>query len=412
VVLAYAVAVIGGFTDSPWLQVGLATLVVASAFRLFGTARGTARVALRPALLAAVAFAAVLVLSGINGLAGWQLDTTTLIAYNTIVAVVAIVLVTDLLRGAWTEGTLADLVTNIAQDTQPGLQSELRRALGDAGLRIGYWNATRDAYMDDAGAIVTGSGSEQAVTVIDDHGPLAKVVHDAELLSDPAWEQVLAVLRLALRNARMQADIETALAQLGESRRRIVDAADDQRREVSDVLKAGPFAKLAEADAHLRGCGDLDGERDGLLAELAAVWAELEELVDGMKPPALTAGGLAAALPDLTARCAVPVDLTVRTPRLPMQVEEAVYFCCAEALTNTSRHARATRARVEATIESGVVHLVVEDDGVGGAGGTRSGLRGLADRVEALGGTLDVASPDGGGTRLTVRIPEAGGQAP
>src|SRR5262245_34444848 len=95
VVLAYAVAVIDGFTDSRWLQVGLAALVAASALRLFGTARGTARVASRPALLAAMSFAAALLLSGINRLAGWQLDMTALIAYNTVVAVVAIVLVTD-----------------------------------------------------------------------------------------------------------------------------------------------------------------------------------------------------------------------------------------------------------------------------------------------------------------------------
>ena len=413
VALAYAAAVTDAFAASPWLQVGLAGLVAASALRLFGAARGTARVAARPALLAALAFAAALVLGGVNTLSGWRLDTTVSIAYNLLVGIVAIVLVSDLLRGAWTDDAVADLVTNIRQDTRPGLQSELRRALDDPGLHIGYWNAARNAYVDEAGADMpdpeSGPERDRAVTVIDDHGPLAKIVHDAELVRDPAWEQVLTVLRLAIRNSRMHAEIDAAIAQLRESRRRVLEAGDDQRRQMVDVLTAGPFAQLAAADAQIRACGDLNGERDEILAELGAVRAELEALVNGIRPAALAAGGLAAALPTLAARSALPVDLTVRTPRLPTEAETAIYFCCAEALTNTSRHARATSARVEVTTDSGVVRLVVQVDGVGGAGHTGSGLRGLADRVEALGGTLDLASPHDGGTRLTVLIPYAGG---
>jgi signal transduction histidine kinase len=413
VALAYAVAVTDAFAASPWLQVGLAGLVATSALRVFGAARGTARVAARPALLAALAFAAALVLGGVNTVGAWRLDTTVSIVYDLIVGIVAIVLVSDLLRGAWTDDAVADLVTNITQDAQPGLQSELRRALDDPGLHIGYWNAARNAYLDGTGADVPNPGSEsdQAVTVIDDHGPLAKVVHDAELVRDPAWEQVLTVLRLAIRNSRMHAEIDAAIAQLRESRRRILESGDDQRRQMVDALTAGPFAQLAAADAQIRACTDLNGERDEILSELDAVRAELEALVNGIRPAVLVEGGLAASLPTLAARSAVPVDLTVCTPRLPAETETAIYFCCAEALTNTGRHARATTARVEVTTDSGVVRLVVEDDGVGGAGHTRSGLRGLADRVEALGGTFDLASPHGGGTRLTVLIPYAWGQS-
>jgi signal transduction histidine kinase len=124
-----------------------------------------------------------------------------------------------------------------------------------------------------------------------------------------------------------------------------------------------------------------------------------------VRPTAFGEGGLPAALPLLAARSGVPVTLTVTVGRLPPAVESALYFVCAEALTNVGKHAAATAVTVVARASADVTVLTVEDDGVGGADPRGSGLRGLTDRVEALGGTMMVTDGPAGGTMLTARIP-------
>ncbi|MEU0095554.1 ATP-binding protein [Kribbella sp. NPDC006257] len=406
VLLAYAAALTDAFHASPFLQIGLAGLVAISAMRVFGAARRAARAAARPALLVAFAFMGVLVVGGLNQAAGWRFDTVVLLVYDAVVALVAVVLMTDLFRGRWTQAALADLVTTVGQDVGTGLEAGLRHALGDDSLRVGYWDDERRTYLDETGSVVAGSEADRAVTVIDDNGPLAKLFHDPELLRDPAWvEGAVSVIRLAIRNARMHAEIESALDELRDSRRRIIAAGEDQQRGVLDVLAAGPLNQLTKAEHLVAACDELDGERNRLLTELTAVRADLDSLVRGILPPALAAGGLPVALRHLADRSATPVHVTVRAQRLPSETEAAIYFCCAEALTNIGRHARATKATVEVTSDRDSVQLIVEDDGVGGADPSGSGLRGLADRVEVLDGTLRFDSPLEGGTRLTVRIP-------
>ena len=141
-------------------------------------------------------------------------------------------------------------------------------------------------------------------------------------------------------------------------------------------------------------------------AELRAAQAELRDFAQGLRPSALGEGGLAAALPDLTLRVPVPVELAVSVGRLPPAVEAAVYFVCSEALANVAKHADAHRVSVDVVCHDGEVVARIDDDGVGGVDPTRgSGLRGLADRVEALGGRLGVEASTDGGTSVTAAIP-------
>ena len=122
----------------------------------------------------------------------------------------------------------------------------------------------------------------------------------------------------------------------------------------------------------------------------------------------LTSGGLSAALPRLAARAAIPVDVAVPATRFRPAIEAALYFVCAEALTNIAKHAQATRASIEIAAAGGVITAVVTDDGRGGADTRRgSGLRGLADRVEAFGGRLVLDSDEGAGTTVVATIPDA-----
>jgi signal transduction histidine kinase len=143
-------------------------------------------------------------------------------------------------------------------------------------------------------------------------------------------------------------------------------------------------------------------------AALTVALAELRELTQGIRPAILVERGLAAALDDLARRAALPVRLEVTIHgRLPEQVESAAYFVASEALTNAAKHSHASQVRLVASRAADVLVLEVADDGIGGAGtgGSGSGLRGLADRVEALGGRLTVSSPPGRGTTLRAEIP-------
>jgi len=122
----------------------------------------------------------------------------------------------------------------------------------------------------------------------------------------------------------------------------------------------------------------------------------------------LTNGGLAAALPELASRAPVPVDVDVDVGRVPTAVEAAVYFVCSEALTNVAKHGCASRAQIDVKLAGDRIAVTITDDGVGGADARRgSGLRGLADRVDTLGGRLSVESPPGNGTRIVAEIPTA-----
>jgi len=140
---------------------------------------------------------------------------------------------------------------------------------------------------------------------------------------------------------------------------------------------------------------------------LAGALEELQEISRGIHPAILAQGGLAAALKILARRSAVPVELAVRAgPRLPEPVEVAAYYIVSEALTNTAKHAHASAVHVAVEARDGILGLSIRDDGRGGADPARgSGLIGLTDRVDALGGTIEVASPVGAGTTLLIRLP-------
>ena len=203
---------------------------------------------------------------------------------------------------------------------------------------------------------------------------------------------------------------------LAASRARIVAAADEERRRVARDLHDGAQQRLANTVITLklarraleRGDGDavvLVGEALGH-AERAT--DELRELANGIFPCVLTRGGLRAGVEALAGRMPLPVEVGVSVDRLPGTVEASAYFVVAEALANVARHSRAGRAVVTARIEDGTLEVRVRDDGVGGARAGEGGLLGLADRLAALDGRLDVESPADGGTLVAAAIPLSG----
>jgi signal transduction histidine kinase len=416
VAAAYLGAVIEPIARDELATLVLAALVAAAAADILLRASGTARRAGIPALAAALAFACVLALGAGQRLAGWNADREVLWAYQIVIACVAILLLVDLLRGRWAEAVVADLVVDLGKrvDTRT-LREELGRALGDRSLVLGYWLAEEGRYVDDAGQAVElpEPGAERAVTALTDGGePIAVLVHDPAVLEDATFvEAVASAARIAVSNARLQAEVRAQVMELAASRRRIVEAADAQRRRLERELREGAEQRLIRVEELLAQAHEAAGTRAGeqLTAfekDLQGARAELRNFAQGIHPAALTEGGLAAALPELAVRAGMPVELEISVGTVPPAVEAAVYFVCAEALANAAKHAEAASVTVRVSQSIGLLFLTFTDDGVGGAdAGKGSGLRGLTDRVEALGGQLSIRSPMGGGTRLDATIP-------
>jgi PAS domain S-box-containing protein len=213
---------------------------------------------------------------------------------------------------------------------------------------------------------------------------------------------------------RLNAELHARLEDLAASRARIVTAGDVERRRLERNLHDGAQQRLVTISLSLRLAlarlaADPDAAR-GLLADagdqLTVALDELRELARGLHPAVLTDRGLRAAVEVLAGRAPVVVEIgEIPDERLPEPVEAAAYYLIAEALTNVAKYAQASTARVRVTLDGTGVVVEVSDDGIGGADPANgSGLRGLADRVEALGGSLHVHSPPGGGTSLRAEI--------
>jgi signal transduction histidine kinase len=205
---------------------------------------------------------------------------------------------------------------------------------------------------------------------------------------------------------------------LGASRARIVAAADETRRRIERDLHDGTQQRLVSLGLELRAAQaavppelvELERALARVGDGLASVFDELREIAHGIHPAILSEGGLELAIKALCRRSAVPVSLDVHAERrLPVPVEVAAYYVVSEALTNTAKHAHASVVHVELDTQGATLRLAIRDDGIGGADpGQGSGLVGLSDRIEALGGTLEVTSPAGSGTTLRIEVPVGG----
>ena len=276
------------------------------------------------------------------------------------------------------------------------------------------------AATDPIGVVAREAGYKSAIgspIVVDGHLWGAISAASTEGPMPPASEARLAsfteIVATAIANAESSAE-------LAASRRRIVAASDDARRRIERDLHDGVQQRLVSLALELSAmkadptAGDELQERlSRVTADVGSVLDALVELARGIHPAILKHGGLAAALRVLARRSPVPVELDARIEGpLPDDVEVAAYYVAAEALTNAAKHARASAIHLSATTSDGTLLLLVRDDGVGGAdpsGG--SGLVGLEDRVEALGGTIKIDSPAGRGTSLMVALPIATGPA-
>ena len=308
---------------------------------------------------------------------------------------------------------VGDLVVEL-NHVQPGeVRDALARAVGDPTLQVGLWLPDRQEWVDEQGEpLDLPPGEGRHATYIGDR--LAVVIHELDLVDQPALlVSAGSAARLALENARLQAELRAQLVELRESRARIVRAGDDERRRLERDLHDGAQQRLLALGMGLQLLGGhVDPSGKELLAEseveLRHALQELRELAQGLHPAALTDNGLADAVRTLAHRAPVPVtvDVDESLGRLSGPVETAAYFVVAEALANIAKYAGATEAWVTVGRENGSARIEIRDDGKGGAMPDRgTGLRGLADRVGALDGELTIQSSPGCGTRIVAEIP-------
>jgi signal transduction histidine kinase len=323
-----------------------------------------------------------------------------------------------LMRTRLARSAVAELMTELGTAPAPGgLRRALARALGDPSLELAYWVGD-GTYVDPDGHAVAlpVEGSARVATTVERSGrPVAAIVHDASLRDHPELvDAVVAAAGLALENERLQAELRARLEELRASRFRLVETADVERRRLERNLHDGAQQRLVALSLSLalaRREFESDPAAVELVertrSELADALAELRELARGIHPSLLTDRGLKAALESLASRALLPVEFSeIPDVRLPAGVEAAAYYLVAEALTNVAKYSQASVAQVRVARENGHVLVEVSDDGIGGADARRgSGLQGLADRIEALDGRLDLHSPPGAGTRIRAEIP-------
>jgi signal transduction histidine kinase len=293
----------------------------------------------------------------------------------------------------------------------------LAESLGDRSLSIAYWLPDRGIFVDERGwpTELPAPGSGRAWTAVEREGQrVAAIIHDEELDAGPELvHAAAATAALAIDNERLKADLRARVQELRRSRLRIVEAADDARRRLERDLHDGAQQQLVSLALDLRLLrAKLRDHEAGELVEgaserLAQALAELRELARGIHPAILSERGLEPAVEVLAERCPIGVDWTVDLDeRLAASAEAAAYFVVSEGLTNVAKYVPQGHAHVEIARAGDALEVVVSDDGPGGAElGSGSGLRGLADRVAALEGTLEIESPPGRGTRLIARIP-------
>jgi signal transduction histidine kinase len=400
-----------------WLDLPIALAVAAVVGTRWWTASRPGRRALLPSVAGSVYllfFTVVLT----AGLVGFPVPYAVFWILAFSVAMVPVAFLTGLLRSRLARGGLVELFRGMRAMRPGDLRAALARALGDPALVIAYPVAGSGGFVDSDDRPVTlpGADGDRSVAMVECDGEVvAALIYDRSLDDDPELvEAVGGAAAIALENQQLHVEAENRLAEVRASRERIIAAGDAERRRIERNLHDGAQQRLVTLALQLSLIGrqirHAPSAAEQLVTsasdELAQSLEELRELARGIHPAALDQG-LDIALDALALRSTVPTTVSCAPgPRLPEPVAFAAYFVASEALANITKYAHATAATVRLVHTGDGAVIEITDDGVGGADPARgSGLRGLADRVEALDGHLRVSSPAGRGTVVRAELP-------
>ena len=397
---------------------GLATAAVVLFGQRMRRASGIDRAALVPALAGTGLAGTVGALSS-----GGQLVVTSDGTWGVMVLVQSVALLSipfsvalTALRTRLANAGIAETVGRLTRPATPeSVQAAVRALLRDPSATVLFWSPERAGYIDGDGDpaeppldvshlvvdVRAGSGARLAVVAVD-----RRLRHHAGLV-----HSTVAAVGLALENAWLQAQLYAQLGEVRASRARIMDVQMSERRQLGRNLHDGAQQNLLALSMRLEAVRTSTSDESTrqqvtvIKEQLRSALADIRHLARGLHPAVLTQAGLSAAVEEMVEGWPVTVVVDLPPERLDPLVESAAYFVVSEALANVDKHARAGAVSVWGRLVDGDFILCVSDDGLGGADARGSGLSGLADRAGALGGTLAVTSPPGGGTRIDVRIP-------
>ena len=400
----------------------LSAALVAGVVLLFVRRRGSWRTTRLPITLLVNSYAlalAMLAVLLIAALFTWSsFETIHRIAFGALGLAPAVFL-TGLLSARLARADVGDLLVSLEAHPAPGvLRDAISSALRDPSLTLAYRLSGTDTWADAEGrpVEVPSPGQSRTTTLIEREGmPIAALLHDASLEDErELLEAVRAAGGIALENARLQAELQAQIQELRRSRARLLDAEQEERQRLERNLHDGAQQRLislsldlGELEAAVQDDPQAGARLKHARAEVGHSLEELRSIARGIHPAVLTDHGLAVALQSLVKRAPMRVELKADFDgALPRSHEVAAYYVVSESLANVSKHAEAASATVQVTRSNGELVVEVTDDGVGrGDAAPGSGLRGLADRVEALDGNLVVTTPSAGGTSVRVAIP-------
>jgi signal transduction histidine kinase len=301
--------------------------------------------------------------------------------------------------------------------TPPSLEGALARALGDDSLELGYFVAEREAYVRADGKALElpiPSSGRRHVDIELGERRVGAIIYDSGIADPALVETAGRAVAVAVDHERLTAELLASREQLLESRARLVEASDRERRRIAQNLHDGLQMELVLLAMEAQRLGSQPGASPqvavaatALRSRIDGAAAELRQLVHDVMPAPLIERGLGAATQDLVDRLPLPARLSLGVNgSLPDSVSSAAYFVVAEALANAVKHARASSLCVDLAEAEGMLRIEVADDGIGGVAlGDGLGLRSLADRVDALGGRLSIHSAVREGTRVVVELP-------
>ena len=358
---------------------------------------------------------AVLLIVGAFQLPGFEILRLATFA---VVGLAPLAFLAGLLDARLAKAGVGELLVQLRAEPTPDLQQLLAQALRDPTLSLIYWLPQYGSWADQDGnpTSLPRSDNGRRVTFVKQNGEqIAALIYDAGLGDEPELvEAVSAAAGIALENGRLEAELRARLQELQGSRSRVVEAQQNERRRLERNLHDGAQQRLVALALELgllaEKANNDPATRERLKrarGEVAESLDELRDIARGLHPAVVSGHGLAIALESLAA--ATPLEVHLKTdglPRLPEQLEVAAYYVVSESLTNAAKHAQADTVTVEVGVTTDTLIVEIVDDGIGGADSERgTGLRGLADRIEALNGHLRVWSSVGKGTRVRAEIP-------
>ena len=399
--------VLAAYVASFVYPIGQLTVVTAALFMavLIAGVVGSPRIpsaSLRSARLATAGAAllwGLLTAAAVARLAGARIDGFMLVAYQVALVAVLMVMAIDNRYRLSRMAIVTSLAVDLGEGSVRSLRDVLAEVLGDPSVVVGL--VSDDGFTDEAGRpVVLNPTSSQVVTdLLDGNHRIAVLQHDAALLRDrKLLDSVTALAAVALANARLQHEVRARIAVVEASRRRLLAVADDERDRLEARVQDSVLTRLAHVEGLLGRFGSAD-----LCGQLESTRDTIRAFARGVYPRRLEEVGL-AVLREMT----LPVDhaeVNVPDERYTPHVEAAAYFLCVEALTNVAKYAQATITRVSIEVADQTLAVEVTDNGIGGADPAKgTGLLGLQDRLDVLGGVLAVESSERG-TRVRGVIP-------